>query len=36
VDGVASIRWSAAGGLMPLERYLDDRIELLLTPPAGA
>ena len=36
VDGVASIRWSAAGGFMPLERYLDERVGLLLDPPAGA
>ena len=36
VDGVASIRWSAAGGYMPLERYLDERVSLLLDPPAGA
>jgi hypothetical protein len=36
VDGVTSIRWSAAGGYMALERYLDERIGLLLDPPAGA
>lgn len=36
VDGVASVRWSAAGGLMPLERYLDERIALLRDPPGGA
>lgn len=36
VEGVASIRWSAAGGYMPLDRYLDERIGLLLDPPAGA
>ena len=35
-DGVASLRWSAAGGYMPLDRYLDERIELLLAPPPGA
>ncbi|GAA1665375.1 glutaminase [Microbacterium lacus] len=35
-DGVPSIRWSAAGGYMPLERYLAERIELLRNPPAGA
>ncbi|GAA4479013.1 glutaminase [Microbacterium panaciterrae] len=29
VDGVPSVRWSAAGGYMPLEAYLDDRIALL-------
>ena len=36
VDGVPSIRWSASGGFMPLDRYLDERISLLLDPPAGA
>lgn len=36
VDGVASVRWSAAGGLMPLDRYLDERIELLRHPMPGA
>lgn len=36
VDGVVSVRWSAAGGFMPLERYLDERIGLLLEPPPGA
>ncbi|WP_194409500.1 glutaminase [Microbacterium cremeum] len=36
VDGVVSIRWSAAGGFVPLERYLDERIGLLLEPPPGA
>ncbi|WP_127474003.1 glutaminase [Microbacterium sulfonylureivorans] len=36
VDGVVSIRWSAAAGYMPLARYLDERIALLLDPPAGA
>ncbi len=35
-DGVPSIRWSAAGGYMPLVRYLDERAELLLHPPLGA
>ncbi len=34
--GVPSVRWSAAGGLMPLEAYLAERIALLLEPPAGA
>lgn len=29
VDGVPSVRWSAAGSLMPLSAYLDDRIALL-------
>lgn len=36
VDGVPSVRWSAAGGLMPLARYLDERIELLAHPLPGA
>ena len=36
VDGVACVRWSAAGGYMPLDRYLDERIALLLAPPPGA
>lgn len=34
--GVISIRWSASGGFMPVARYLDERISLLLDPPAGA
>ena len=34
--GVPSVRWSAAGGYMPLETYLAERVELLLNPPAGA
>lgn len=29
VDGIPSVRWSAAGGLMPLEAYLRERVELL-------
>lgn len=36
VDGVPSVRWSAAGGFQPLDRYLDERIGLLLDPPGGA
>ena len=36
VDGVVSVRWSAAGGFLPLERYLDERVGLLLEPPPGA
>lgn len=36
VDGVSSVRWSAAGGWMPLPRYLDERIALLLDPPGGS
>lgn len=33
-DGVPSVRWSIAGGLMPLEAYLRERIELLRSPPS--
>ena len=29
VDGVPSVRWSAAGGFVPLAGYLDERIPLL-------
>lgn len=29
VDGIPSVRWSAAGGFMPLEAYLRERVELL-------
>lgn len=29
IDGVPSVRWSSAGGWMPLEAYLRERIELL-------
>lgn len=36
VDGTPSVRWSASGGLVPLEPYLDERIALLLQPPLGA
>jgi hypothetical protein len=36
VDGVVSVRWSAAGGYVPLEGYLAERIALLLDPPARA
>jgi hypothetical protein len=35
-DGTASVRWSAGGGFVPLARYLDERIALLLQPPQGA
>ncbi|MET0672532.1 MAG: glutaminase [Microbacterium pygmaeum] len=35
-DGVPSVRWSSTGGLVPLESYLADRIDLLLHPPGGA
>lgn len=34
--GVPSIRWSTAGAYMPLDRYLGERVELLLHPPAGS
>lgn len=30
VDGAVSVLWSSAGGYMPLEAYLRERIELLL------
>lgn len=36
VEGVPSVRWSAMGGFVPLAGYLDERIALLLDPPAGA
>jgi hypothetical protein len=29
IDGIPSVRWSAAGGFMPLETYLRERVELL-------
>lgn len=29
VDGVPAVRWSSAGGLMPLEAYLRERVALL-------
>lgn len=35
-EGVPLVRWSAAGGYVPLEAYLAERVELLLDPPAGA
>lgn len=35
-DGVPSIRWSTAGAYMPLDRYLGERVDLLLHPPSGA
>ncbi|WP_109211604.1 MULTISPECIES: glutaminase [Microbacterium] len=35
-DGVPSVRWSAAGGLIPLDAYLSERVALLLDPPGGA
>ena len=36
VGGVPSVRWSAAGGYMPLAAYVEERIALLLAPPPGA
>lgn len=33
--GVVSVRWSATGGLVPLEAYLAERVALLLDPPRG-
>ncbi|WP_448721032.1 glutaminase [Microbacterium natoriense] len=30
VEGVPAVRWSAAGGFMPLAKYLDERVQLLL------
>ena len=36
VDGVASIRWSPAGGYVPLAAYVEERVELLVHPPQGA
>lgn len=35
VDGVPSVRWSAAAGFMPLAAYLDERIALLRDPPGS-
>jgi hypothetical protein len=35
VDGVPSVRWSTAGGFMPLEAYLRERVSLLLDSAAG-
>jgi hypothetical protein len=34
--GELLVRWSAAGGFMPLDRYLAERIELLRHPPERA
>lgn len=36
IDGVAMVRWSPAAPLTPLAPYLDERIRLLLDPPARA
>ncbi len=35
-EGEVFVRWSAAGGYLPLVRYLDERIELLRHPPERA
>ena len=35
-DGEPAVRWSHSGGYVPLESYLDERIELLRHPPQGA
>lgn len=32
-EGIVSVRWSTAGLLVPLERYLQERIELWENPP---
>ncbi len=36
LEGTPSVRWSASAGYIPLAAYLDERIELLRHPPAGA
>ena len=36
IDGVPMVRWSASAPMMPLAPYLDERIRLLLDPPARA
>lgn len=36
IDGIPSVRWSAAAGHVPLDGYLRERIGLLFDPPAGA
>ncbi|MEV7873675.1 glutaminase [Microbacterium sp. NPDC089188] len=35
-EGETLVRWSVAGGWMPLARYLDERVELLRHPPERA
>jgi hypothetical protein len=35
-DGEPAVRWSAQGGYMPLARYLDERVDLLVHPPERA
>lgn len=34
--GEPAVKWSAQGGYRPLERYLDERIDLLVHPPERA
>ncbi|WP_322410959.1 glutaminase [Microbacterium invictum] len=34
--GEPQVRWSAKGGWVPLARYLEERVDLLLNPPGGA
>ena len=36
IDGAPMVRWSASAPMMPLAPYLDERIRLLLDPPARA
>lgn len=36
IDGVVSVRWSPAGGFIPLRAYIDDRVELLVHPVQGS
>ncbi len=35
-DGEPMVRWSARGGYVPLARYLDERVDLLVHPPERA
>lgn len=35
-EGIPSVRWSAAGGYVPLAGYLEDRVDLLVHPPERA
>ena len=35
-DGIPSVRWSTAGGYVPLDAYLRERVELLRNPLPGA
>lgn len=36
VDGAVSVRWSPAGGFIPLAAYIDDRVDLLVHPVQGS